>query len=217
MLRTRSTGSIARPGAWARVATVRDARELEPVGPGEVLVTSGERILRVDVRTGGATELGCATDVILGLAVGPRGELYVSERGAAITRLDPGGGREVVVRGRDGVHGLLLSDGGRLVAAESFAGRVLEIDVTSGGVTTLAQGLANPSSLAHAGNGDLYVSEFVGGRVSILGRDGLRPIAEVAQAGALWRARDGSLLVTTLSGDVLRVDPGTGRARSVLD
>ena len=204
-------------GGWARVATVREARELEPVGTGEVLVTSGERILRVDVRTGAAREVGRATDVILGLAVGPRGELYVSEGGAAITRLDPGGARDVVVRGREGVHGLLPSGGDRLVAAESFAGRVLDVDLASGGVTTLADGLQNPSSLASAGSGELYVSEFVGGRVSLLGRDGVRRVAEVPQAGALWRTGDGSLLVTSLSGDVVRLDPRTGRARSVLD
>jgi antitoxin (DNA-binding transcriptional repressor) of toxin-antitoxin stability system len=205
-------------GAWARVAVVPEARELEPVDENTVLVTSGARVLRVDVRTGAATEVSRAADVILGLAVGPGGELYVSDAGEAIVRLHPGGSREVVVRGRDGVHGLLLRGRERLVAAESFAGRVLEIELSSGRVTSVAQGLQNPSSLAEAGDGALYVSEFRGEGISIVGADGaVRRVASVSQAGALWGARDGSLLVTTLSGDVLRVDPRTGRVRSILD
>jgi hypothetical protein len=205
-------------GTWARVATVSEARDLEPVAENTVLVTSGERVLQVDVRTGVTTEVARAAGVILGLEVGPGGELYVSDAGEAIVRLHPGGGRDVVLRGRDGVHGLLLRGRERLVAAESFAGRVLDIELPSGGVTSLAQGLQNPSSLAEARDGGLYVSEFRGDRISIVGADGgVRRVAAVSQAGALWGARDGSLLVTSLSGDVLRVDPRTGRVRSILD
>jgi hypothetical protein len=206
-----------RTGLWARFASVREARELEPVSQDEVLVTSGERILRVGVRTGAVAEIARASDVILGLDVGPGDELFVSE-GGAVVRLRPSGGREVLLGGLDGVHGVLLGDADRLLVAETFAGRVHEIDLAGGGSVVLAEGLSNPSSLASAPDGGLYVSEFAAGRVSYIGRGGsARRVATVVRAGALWPAADGSLLVTALGGDVLRVDPRTGRARSVLD
>jgi hypothetical protein len=201
-------------GTWSRAASVVEARELEPAGAGAVLVTSLERVLRLDVASGSTTEVARAGDVILGLAVAGE-SLYASE-GRAIVRLQSGR-REVVTDGLNGVHGLLLR-GDRVLAAETFAGRVLAVDPDRGGVTTLARGLANPSSLAIADGGGLYVSEFTGGRLSLLAADGsVRRVAVVPQAGALWRAADGTVLVTTLGGDVRRVDPSTGRSRSVLD
>ena len=203
-----------RTGEWARVVAVVAARELEPRGDGAVLVTSAERVLRLDINTGTVAEVARAGDVILGLALAGD-SLYASE-GGAVVRLE-GGRREVVTGGLDGVHGL-LANGSALLAAETFAGRVLRVDPAGRDVATVAGGLSNPSGLALAAAGSFYVSEFARGRITLVAADGsTRPVASVPQAGALWRSGDGSLLVTTLGGDVRRLDPATGRSRSVLD
>jgi sugar lactone lactonase YvrE len=201
---------------WARVATVAEARELEPLDARTVLVTSRRRILRLDIHTGRRTQLARARDVVLGLARADDSSVYVSEGGTAVVRIDAAGARSVVVGGRDGIHGLLL-DGSRLLAAEAYAGNVLAVDLADGRVDTLARGLGNPSFLVAGPGGALYVSEFSAGRISLLRADGtLRRVASVPQVGPLWASADGTLLAATLAGDIVRVQPRTGRVRSIL-
>ena len=202
-------------GAWRRVAAVPDARELVVEDERTVLVSSGERILRLDLRSGRTAEVDRVGDIVLGLERAADGTLYASEGGGTIVRLAPGGARSVLASGRDGVHGLLL-DGGRLLAAESFAGNVLSIDLASGVASVLATGLGNPSFLAPAPGG-MYVSEFGAGRISLLEDGGdMRAVASLPQVGPLALGPDGTLVAATIAGDLVRVDPRTGAVRPLL-
>ena len=206
----------AASGAWRRIATVLEARELAPLDDRTVLVTSGNRVLRLGLLDGSLKEVARAEDVILGLERAADGSLYVAEGGSAVTHVGSTGERRVLVRRRDGIHGLLL-DGARLVAAESFAGKVLAIDRATGDVRQLADGLGNPSFVSPAPNGALYVSEFSAGRISLLRPDGSRSaVATVASVGAIWVRSDGSLLAVTLGGDLVRINPTTGAVRTLL-
>jgi hypothetical protein len=200
---------------WMRVARVPEARELEKVDERTVLVTSGPRVLRLDVVTGRVRVVARARATILGLVRGRDGVLYVSEEGKRVVRVERGGVRRVLVDGRNGVHGLAL-DGGRLIACESYGGNVLSVDTGSGEVTTLAHDLGNPSYAVPV-QGGLYVSEFTGDRIDLLHADGsVTLVARVRRVGPLFLARDGRLLAVTLQPSVVRVDPRTGRVERLL-
>jgi hypothetical protein len=202
-------------GAWRRVARIPEARELAAVDERTVLVTSGERILRLDLASGTADEVTRVADVVLGLERASDGTLYASVGGSRVLRLTPAGEATVLASGRDGVHGLLL-DGDRLVAMESYAGNVLAVDLGTRAVTVLASGLENPSFAVPAPGG-LYVSEFAAGRISLLAAgSGARAVAEVPSVGPLALAGDGTLVAATLHGDLLRVDPRSGEVRPLL-
>jgi hypothetical protein len=206
---------VPETGAWRRVARIPQARELAVVDGHAVLVTSGARILRLDLSSGATEEVARVNDVVLGLERGADGALYVSEGGSTIVSVAPAGGRRVVAAGRDGVHGLLL-DGSRLVAAESYAGNVLAIDLATNAVSVLASRLGNPSFAVPAPGG-LYVSEFAAGRISLLGTNGsVRGIAAVPAVGPLALAGDGTLIAATITGELVRVDPRRGTVRPLV-
>jgi sugar lactone lactonase YvrE len=193
-----------------RLARVVEARELAVSGA-RVFVTSRERVLTLDVRTGRTKLFARARAYILGLAPAPRGGVYASEDGATIVRIGADGSRTVLATGLDGVHGITPTPAG-LVLAESFAGRVLRLDPATGKLTVLASGLGNPS-FTLADGAALYVSEFAGGRVSRLAAGRIKPVATIGSPGAI--AFDGRrrIVGVTLDGTIFRIE--RGRARTI--
>lgn len=215
----RQTGVVHRlePNSGHHVVLARmpEARELERLDDRTFLVSSENRILRVDSITGSVSPFATAGGYVLGLARAADGALIASEDGDRIVRLD-GGVRRTLATGRNGVHGLFFSNG-VLIACETFAGTVLELDPAGGPARVVASRLGNPSSAVRTPSGATYITEFVAGRVAVLGPGGtVRSLALLPRAASLSLTSDGSLLATTLDGRVLRLDPATGRARSVL-
>ena len=195
-----------------RVARVLEARGLAVVG-GRILVTSRQRILALDLRTGRTTPFASARSYVLGLAAAPDGGVYASEDGATIVRIDADGARTVLADGLDGVHGITPTPEG-LVLSESFAGRVLRLDPATGAVTVLASGLGNPSFTLRTRAGALYVSEFGTGRIGRLGRTGsITTVASVSSPGSIALDGRGRIVGVTLGGTIFRIEGS--RARTI--
>ena len=170
------------------VARVRQARELCPLPGGRVLVSSGARVLALDLRTRKTALYATARNYLLGIALAPDGWLYGSENvfGSEQTTLVRirGGTREVLGEFH-GVHGILVTADG-LILGESFRGRVLRFDPETRTTEVLASGLKNPSFTLPAANGGWFVSEFFGARIAHLWPDGhITTVAPVFKPGPL--------------------------------
>jgi DNA-binding beta-propeller fold protein YncE len=186
---------LAAPRAFARLPD------------GRIAVASGRDVVALHPGTARTQRLLRAADVVLGVAVAADGTIYASEGGTAIVRRRGTVAREVVARGFDGVHGMLATRDG-IILAEAFAGRVLLLQA-SGRPRVLARNLGNPSYVARGENGTLYLTEFAASRVSRLERDGtVRRVADVSSPAGITVSPDGSLLVTTLAGSLVRIAPG---------
>ena len=195
-----------------RIARVREARELERLPDGRLLVTSGARVLALDTRTGRTQRYADAEAHLLGIALAPDGALYGSEDGKTVVRLRPGP-RTVLAGGLDGVHGITVVPGA-LILGEAYAGRVLRLDLATSKVAVLAQGLGNPGFTLPTRDGGFFVSEFTGNRVSRLHADGtVTPVARVFQPGPIAFDAHRRIVGVTLGGEVFRVEHG--RARTI--
>jgi DNA-binding beta-propeller fold protein YncE len=194
-----------------RAASVAQARELERLPDGRVLVTSGANVVAADLRTGRTQRYARAAAPLLGIARSGS-TLYGSEAGKTVVRLRPGP-RTVLARGLDGVHGITVQPGA-LVLAESYAGRVLRLDLATRDVEVLAEGLGNPSFTLPAAGGGFYVSEFAGGRISHLHPDGtVTKFATVTQPGPIAFDPRHRIVGITFGGTIFRVEGG--RARTI--
>lgn len=170
------------------VMRINQARELFPLPDGRVLVSSGARVLALNLRTRRTTLYATARNYLLGIALAPDGWLYGSENvmGSEQTTLVRirGGTREVLGEFH-GIHGILVTAGG-LILSESYGGRVLHFDPGTKTTEVLASGLKNPSSTLSAAGGGYYVSEFFGGRIAHLWPDGhLTTVAPVLKPGPI--------------------------------
>jgi hypothetical protein len=195
-----------------RAATVTEARELEQLPNGRLLVSSGARVLSVDLRTGRRQQYARAAAYLLGIARASDGTLYGSEEGKTVVRLRPGP-RAVLASGLDGVHGItVLPDA--LVLAESYAGRVLRLDLATHEIDVLAEGLGNPSFTLPVRAGGFFISEFMGSRVSRLHPDGtVTTVAAIRQPGPIAFDAGRRIVGVTLGATVFRIEHG--RARTI--
>lgn len=204
-------------GTGRMLAAVREARELERLPDGRLLVTSRNRVLALDARTGTVKPFLTAQAYLLGIALSPDGWLYASENRpgseqTTVVRLRRGR-REVLVRNLRGVHGILSMPGG-LVLGEAYAGRVLRLDPASRAVSVLASGLGNPGFALPAGAGGWFVSEFTGNRISHVWPDGrVTKVADVFQPGPIAFDAKHRIVGVTLTGTVFRIT--AGRAQTI--
>ena len=194
-----------------RVARVPEARELERLPDGRLLVSSGADVLALDLRTGRARRYARAAGDLLGIARGRGETLYGSEDGKTVVRLRPAP-RTVLATGLNGVHGItVLSDA--LVLAESYTGRVLRLDLATREISVLAKGLGNPSFTLPVRTGGFYVSEFAADRLSRLRPDGsVTKVADVRQPGPIAFDAKRRVVGVTLAGTIYRVEGGRARA-----
>jgi hypothetical protein len=171
------------------LARIRDARELQRLPDGRILVTSHERVLALDPRTGRTSLYSTARHYILGLARAPDGGLYASENvpgqeATTIVHLKDGR-RDVLADGLDGVHGILVTAGG-LILGESYAGLLLRLDPKTRTVTVLAKGMTYPGFALPAAGGGWLVSELGRNRISHVSPSGrVTKVADVFQPGAI--------------------------------
>lgn len=188
------------------VVRVAQARELFPLPDGRALVSSGARVLALNLRTRKTTLYATARNNLLGIALAPDGWLYGSENvfGSEQTTLVRirGGTREVLGEFH-GVHGILVTADG-LILSESYGGRVLHFDPETKTTEVLASGLENPSSTLPAAGGGYYVSEFFGARIAHLWPDGhLTTVAPVVKPGPIEFDSRHRLVGVTQNGTVL--------------
>ena len=197
------------------VARIREARELARLPDGRILVTSHDRVMALNLRTGKSSVYLTARGYILGIALTRDGWLYVSENQFGHEETDVvrfrGGTREVLAPDLRGVHGILYTDRG-LILGEAYAGRVLRLDPATRTITVLAAGLGNPGFALPAAGGGYYVSEFYGNRISRLWPDGhVTTVAPVLQPGPIAFDLLHRIIGISLSGVVFRIVRGTSR------
>jgi hypothetical protein len=199
------------------LAHVREARELERLKDGRILVTSRSRVLALSPRTGRTRLYATARNYLLGIALAPDGWLYASENvpGTEETTLVRirRGTRQVLGEFR-GVHGILWTPTG-LILGEAYAGRVLRFHPATRTVEVLAAGLGNPSFMLPAAGGGYLVSEFFGNRISHVWPDGhVTRVADVVQPGPIvFDAQHRLVGVTLVPATLCRVV--RGRARTI--
>jgi len=83
---------------------------------------------------------------------------------------------EVLADGFDQLYGVTIAPGGKVIAAEFGAGRVVSID--AGATEELAAGLSQPIDVALTADGDCLVSESGAGRVVKLARGGVETVID---------------------------------------
>jgi hypothetical protein len=192
------------------LARIRDARELQRLPDGRILVTSDERVLALDPRTGRTRPYAKARNDILGLALAPDGGLYASENvpGQETTTIVHlrDGRRDVLADGLDGVHGILVTPGG-LVLGESYAGRLLRLDPTTNTVAVLAKGMTYPGFALPAAGGGWLVSELGRNRISRVSAGGrVTKVADVFQPGAIAYDAHHRLVGISQDGTLFRLE-----------
>lgn len=185
------------------LAVLREARLLERLPDGRLLVSARARVYALDPRTRRLTPYATFRNYVLGITLGPDGWLYGSENvpgseETTVVRIRSGV-REVLVSGLRGVHELLLTHDG-VILPEAYAGRVLRLDPETRTVTVLATGMKNPGSALVAAGGGYFVAEFFGNRISRLWPDGhVTKVADVFKPGAI--AYDSRHRIVGASGD----------------
>jgi sugar lactone lactonase YvrE len=136
-------------------------------------------IIRVDPGTGAQTVVasgGLFNVGPIGLALGPAGEIFVSNSGLVlgtlvvqIIRVDPGTGAMTLVSSGSGAFspepsGIALDPMGRIIVADAlgaFAGRIIRVDPLTGAQTTLSSGLnlVDPFDVVVDATGQILVAD----------------------------------------------------------
>jgi len=198
------------------VARIDQARELQRLRDGGILVSSGNRVLALNPRTGRTTVFATAKNYLLGIALAPDGWLYASENiygSEQTTLVRIRGATRQVLAGLHGVHGILVTSDG-LILSESYAGRVLHFDPATRAIDVLATGLGNPSFTLPAAGGGYFVSEFTGNRISHLWPDGhVTKVADIFKPGPIEFDAQHRIVGVTNTGTIFRI--ADGRARTI--
>ena len=195
-----------------RLARVREARELERLPDGRLLVTSGAQILTVDAR-GRTRAYARANADLLGIARGPDGSLYGSEDGKTVVRLRPGP-RTVLADGVSTACTGSRSCPGRWCSPSRSRAACSGSTSRPETWTSLAEGLGNPSFALPARDGSYFVSEFTGNRILVSAAGGtVTPVASVFQPGAIAFDAHRRIVGVTLGGTIFRIE--RGRARTI--
>jgi glucose/arabinose dehydrogenase len=144
------------------------------------------------------------------LAVSRDGTLYASDTGdlkqggGTLFKIDQTGEVKYLFPG--GQHadlqnpnGLLIDDNNGLLIADFVKGALYRVDLTSGKVTIVADGLGAADGIAKTSDGRLYVSDWRGGKVFRVSRSGeVHPLGTAEQFGAAADIRltqDGNYLM----------------------
>ena len=180
------------------------------------LVATGRTIVRVDVRNGRTkTVAHVSRGPIYGLVAGPDGIYAASAEGSSVVHIDARGKTHVVLANRSGIHGLLLQ-GHTLVVCESFAIRFFTFDLNKNLVGLTISTVQTPSGVAPAPSG-WYVSEYSFGGVYLVHRDGTaKVLLHVPHVYSLAPSTGGTLVATTMNGQVVRIYPQTGAVASII-
>ncbi len=177
---------------------------------GDIFVTDGPNLLRVDGTSAPMQVAKAATD-IGPIAISPSGDVYFATD-AAIFRLAGGRGtpaRIAIKEQLSGPHGLAVAADGSLLVSDTGNHRILRVDPASGAMASFAK-ISVPRGIDVGADGTVYVVDGGTSRVVHLGASGRRlgvvgPVFDdpydlrVAPGGALY------VVESLASGDVRRV------------
>ncbi len=116
--------------------------------------------------------------------------------------------------GRDGHLYVTTLPGGDEGPELGARGKVWRVDPATGRAKVLAEGLAGATNLALGRHGEIYVSEFFGGQISVVERGRVKPYltlpgvvaVETSSSGELWAATLGS--GPTSPGTIVKISKG---------
>lgn len=154
-----------------------------------------------------------------GLVADGAGLLHMTSQYGDVRTHDPADGTtRVRARGLDRPTGIAVDPDGRLVVAETGAGRVLAVDGDDT-VTVLAEGLGQPVDVACDAEGRCYISDDRAGAVLVLdaldGSGGTRTLADgLGSPQGLAVRGDDVLTVETAGRRLLAVSRTTGEYRT---
>ena len=200
------------------VASIRFPVEVAVDPRGGFAVASNEtRIRHVDAR-GRATTLADGLAQITALAFDADGNVYFSELGGRVRRLDRAT-REittVVNAGLNRPHGLVVV-GRTLYVCDTFNGRLVAVQLATGAVRTFATGFRLPVDVALARDGTLYVADDAGNRIARVRDGAVSTVVTMATPNGLAVGARGTIYVTELLLPRVRaVNPATGAVRTVV-
>lgn len=189
---------------------------------GETLfVADNKRVLKVNPdgkwSVFAAAEAFPATPQFLNdIAVDDAGNVYVSDsgdlkgKGGAIYRIDTQGKVSTVVDSKNpqvlGPNGLLVNPQGELLEVDFVSGTLYKVDLNSGELTKIAEGLGAADGLVQASDGTYYVSDWEGGKVFSVSQDGQVKLLKDGYAAAadIALSADGKeILVPDMKGGAL--------------
>jgi sugar lactone lactonase YvrE len=207
-----------RGGRLTRVATIGFPVEVAIDPRGGFAVASNEtRIRRVDAR-GRVSTLASRLAQITALAFDAQGNVYFSELGGRVRRLDRATRRitTVVDSGLNQPHGLVV-DGGTLYVCDTFNSRLVAIDLVSGAVRTHASGFQIPVDVDRGPDGALFVADAGGNRIARVAGGEVTTVARLISPNGIAVARNGTIYVTErLLPRVRAVNPATGAVRTIV-
>lgn len=112
------------------------------------------------------------------IEVGPGGDIYVSDCGTfvsdgAVYRITPDKKTSVVLSqktapGLKAANGLLADGPDHLLVADFTAGKLHRLTLADGKLTEIAKGLGGTDGIARDSKGNIYVSDWKGGRVFVI-------------------------------------------------
>jgi len=122
-----------------------------------------------------------------------------------------------------GANGLRTGPDGRVYVAQVAGSRISALDVDTGGLETVSAqgaGIVAPDDVAFDALGDLYVTEYYDGRVSVRGRDGgIRVLRDDVPGANGITFHRGRLFIDEcrIGGRLLELDPNGGAPRVLLE
>jgi streptogramin lyase len=176
------------------------------------------------LRAGAARPVALATGIKEpeGIVVTRDGALVVAEQGAnRLVEVDPQTGSKKVLRqlvnktGKEGVDGLGLDPAtGDILVPDSPNGRLLRLSRGGSELSTIAGGFARPTGAAVEPGGSILVADEFGNAVYRLSASGRRTLlARIFQPDDVVVGADGTIYANSLKGEIVSIDPATGRVR----
>jgi sugar lactone lactonase YvrE len=154
-----------------------------------------------------------------GLALDQKGALFIASYSADyILRLNPDGSTHRVAENLSAPTGISFCRDGRLLLANRGSGQVVSVDVSTGGVSLVADGFSLPVGVVEMEDGSIVVSQY-GGRVTRVTRGGRKQELGAAfdRPGVGIAAADGpnAVLVVDNGASVVRRVTFDGKASEV--
>lgn len=182
------------------------------------LALSAQRASDLRVTTIGTSERLESAGRLGGVAIDRFGNVFVSNFGATVWRVEPDGAVTTLSRDLRGSSGNAVDDMGNLYQASFLDGRIVRI-APDGVVSELVSaGLEGPVGLTVTADGTVYVCECRGNSISRISPDGaISPFAEHPDLdcpNGITRGPDDALYVVSFNnGYVVRIDPSGAATR----
>lgn len=145
-----------------------------------------------------------------GVAVGPDGYVYVSNFGATVWKISPGGEVERLVSSLKGSSGNTVDKAGNLLQASFLDGRIIQIDPDGRITTRVESGLEGPVGLVSDPDHRLFVCNCRGNSVAVVDREGkietlVRGEPLDCPNGITWGPQGRLYVVSFNNGDVVQI------------